>query len=242
MMSKKIIYDPNEIFTYSDNTGKLRACYFPEIPIDSDYIISELNKLPFTRVEYISRFNKRNRTPRQTWCFGKVNSDIVKYTKRGQSLNFKTEEMPPFLKQLGDYCRKTSIKNFKFDPGYNTCIIGKYSDKNDSIGFHFDTESFLEHHFCANVTFGYSRDFQFKDNKIIHQVALKNKSLFFFNALEHALPKRAGVKEGEVRYSISFRNMNRDIGIANSYYYCRGIDGAINDEFKKKYVEKLNQL
>ena len=78
--------------------------------------------------------------------------------------------------------------------------------------------------------------------KDVHQVALQNGSLFFFNALEHALPKRAAVKEGDVRYSISFRNMNKDIGIANSFYYCRGINGAIDDKDKQKYVEKLNSL
>jgi len=242
-MSKKIIYDSDKIFTHSDSSGKLRACYFPEIPVDDVAIIEELEKLPFNRVKYISRFGKLNRTPRKTWAFGKVDSDVVTYTKRGYTLKFEAEEMPPFLKNLGDYCRKTAVKNWNFDPHYNTCIIGKYDNRDDSIGFHFDTETFLSHHFCANVTFGVKRDFQFKDeNKKIHQVALQNKSLFFFNALEHALPKRAAVKEGDVRYSISFRNMKKDIGIANSYYYCRGIDGAIDDQNKEKYVNRLNQL
>ena len=243
-MSKKI-YDSNQLFQFHDTSGKMRACYFPEIPIDQlvPDIKSELDNLPFTRVEYISRFGKKNRTPRKTWCFGKVESDIVTYTKYGQSLNFQAERMPPFLQKLGDFCRKISIHNWGFDPGYNSCIIGKYDNKDDSIGFHFDTETFLAHHFCANVTVGYSRDFQFKDeNKHIHQVSLKNNSVLFFEGLEHALPKRAGVKEGEVRYSISFRNMNKDIGIANSYYYCRGIDGAINDEYKESYIKKLESL
>lgn len=242
MSRQKIIYDSDKVFTYSDKTGKLRACYFPEIPID-DGFMEKLEALPFTRVEYISRFNKRNRTPRKTWAFGKVNSDIVTYTKRGQTLNFKTEPMPKFLQRLGDYCRKVAIQNWNFNPNYNSCIIGRYDNKNDSIGFHFDTETFLAHHFCANVTLGYSRDFQFKDeDKNIHQVALQDKSLFFFNALEHALPKRASVKEGEVRYSISFRNMNKDVGIANSYYYCRGLDGAIDDEDKDEYLSKLKEM
>jgi hypothetical protein len=93
------------------------------------------------------------------------------------------------------------------------------------------------------VTIGYSREFQFKDeDKRIHQVSLKNNSVLFFEALEHALPKRAAVKEGDVRYSISFRNMNKDIGIANSFYYCRGIDGAIEDDDKKNYINKLKTL
>jgi alkylated DNA repair dioxygenase AlkB len=239
---QKKIYDSNQIFQYHDTAGKLRACYFPDIPI-SDSIHQDLEEIPFTRVEYISRYGRRNRTPRKTWAFGKVESDIVTYTKYGQSLSFKAEPMPPFLQKLGDYCRKVSVYNWDFDPKYNTCIIGRYDNKDDSIGFHFDTETFLAHHFCANVTIGYSRDFQFRDeSRRIHQVALKDKSLFFFNGLEHALPKRASVKKGEVRYSISFRNMKNDIGIANSYYYCRGLDGAIEDINKKGYKEKLESL
>jgi len=246
-MSKlqKKVYDSNEFFQYHDNNGKLRACYFPKIPIGQlvHDINTELEKIPFTRVEYISRFGKRNRTPRKTWAFGHVESDVVTYTKHGHTLRFQTEKMPPFLKRIGDYCRKTAIHNWGFDPGYNSCIIGRYDNRDDSIGFHFDTETFLAHHFCANVTIGYSRDFQFRDeDKRIHQVALSDKSLFFFNALEHALPKRASVKKGEVRYSISFRNMNKDIGIANSFYYCRGLKGAIDDEDKEDYARRLATL
>ena len=243
-MSKKI-YNSDQLFQFHDKTGKMRACYFPEIPMEEliPDIQSELDKIPFTRVEYISRFGKRNRTPRKTWCYGKVDSNVVTYTKHGQTLHFTAEEMPPFLKKLGDFCRKISVHNWGFDPGYNSCIIGKYDNRDDSIGFHFDTETFLAHHFCANVTIGSSRDFQFKDeDKLIHQVALKNNSVFFFEALEHALPKRAAVKEGDTRYSISFRNMNKDIGIANSYYYCRGLNGAIDDNNKHKYEEKLSSL
>ncbi len=60
--------------------------------------------------------------------------------------------------------------------------------------------------------------------------------------MEHSLPKRAGVKKGDVRYSISFRNMKTDVGIGNSYYYCRGLEGAIDDDDKKEYINKLNTL
>ena len=72
-----------------------------------------------------------------------------------------------------------------FDPAYNSAIIGRYDDGDDSIGFHTDKESFLEHHFCANVTLGYSRDFQFKTinpdgTKQTHEIKLAHKSAFFF--------------------------------------------------------------
>jgi hypothetical protein len=128
-MSKKI-YDSNKMFRYNDKQGKMRAFYFPEIPMEeiSPNIQSELEKIPFTRVEYISRFGKKNRTPRKTWSYGHVKSDTVTYSKYGQKLNFQTEKMPNFLKKLSDYCREISIHNWGFDPAYNSCyFIRKYN-------------------------------------------------------------------------------------------------------------------
>ena len=106
---------------------------------------------------------------------------------------------------------------------------------------------FLAHHFCANVTLGYARDFQFKTvnpdgTKQTHEICLAHKSTFFFKGLEHALPKRAAVKAGEIRYSISFRNMQNMIGIGNSFYYCRGINGATNNQNKQEYAASLQQM
>ena len=164
-----------------------------------------------------------------------------------RGLDFQSQVMPPWLGQLSQYVRMISIINWNFDPCYNSCIIGKYDDGDDAISFHEDTESFLEHHFCANVTLGYARDFQFKTinpdgSKQTHEICLAHKSAFFFLGLEHALPKRASVKPGEIRYSISFRNMKNDIGIGNSFYYCRGIDGAVDNDKKVAYAEKLKEL
>lgn len=264
-MSKQI-YDPSKNWVFRNTDNNLIAVYIAQLVADSEYNLRELNKIKYTRVEYISRFGKANRTPRYTWCYGKVDSNIVTYEKHGKKLNFQTEEMPKFLKDLSVYCRNISRYNWKcvgydgkknpilvenenhdlsigFDPEYNSCIIGMYEDRDDSIGFHFDTETFLKHHFCANVTFGYSRDFQFKDDsRTTHEIKLGNNSLFFFLGLEHALPKRAAVKKGERRFSISFRNMCKDVGIANSYYYSRGLDGAIDDECRKSYSNKLESL
>lgn len=263
-MSKKIIYDSTKSFEFKEDDRK--ASYFPEIDIDDNELLEELSKIKFTRVKYISRFGKANRTPRLTWCYGKisnnsnnsniilpnvplndkvknlpipVSNEIVDY----KGLNFIPEVMPQWLENLSFKCRQISIDNYNFDPEYNSCIIGRYDDKDDSIGFHFDTETFLTHHFCANVTLGYARDFQFKDSqKQLYEVKLQNKSLLFFSGVEHALPKRAAVKPGEIRYSISFRNMKNNIGIGNSYYYCRGLDGAIDDDDKIAYVEQLTAL
>lgn len=171
-------------------------------------------------------------------------SGIVSY----RDLNFKTEVMPAWLEHLSQYCRMTVIMNWGFDPEFNSVIIGKYNDGKDEIGFHTDASEVYQKHFlCANVTIGCPRDFQFKTIgetgiKRTHEIKLGHKSIFFFVGVEHALPKRAGVKEGETRYSISFRNMKNDIGIGNSYYYCRGLDGAIDDEAKRIYVDRLTEL
>lgn len=192
---------------------------------DKDYIINKYNLCD--GIKYLSLPNNTNDC--EPICY--------------KGLNFITESMPDWLEKLSLLCRKISIEKYNFDPEYNSCIIGRYDDGNDQIGFHFDTESFLTHHFCANVTLGFARDFQFKDeSKQLYEIKLQNKSVFFFSGMEHSLPKRAGVKSGQIRYSISFRNMKNDIGIGNSYYYCRGLAGAVNDDDKIKYQEKLKTL
>jgi len=182
--------------------------------INESFILG-LEKIPFTRVYYKSRFNSANRTPRQTWCYGKSQSDVVTY----RGLNFQAEKMPKWLQDMADRCSKIVIELKGFNPGYNSCIVGKYVGGNDQIGFHFDTETFLAHHCCVNLTI-----------------------FFMFEGLEHALPKRARTPKDAVRYSISFRNMKNDIGIGNSYYYCRGLAGAIDDEMKIQYQKELASM
>lgn len=271
----KIIYDATKPFQFFDEKDILRAAYFPKIDV-KDEVVDQLKLIEFTRVEYISRFGKANRTPRLTWCYGHVNSNIkvdkidydhyekyklnkkigylslpndkvVEEIVNYKGLNFTPEVMPDWLERLSLQCRAISIENYGFDPEYNSCIIGRYDDRDDQIGFHFDTETFLSHHFCANVTLGYARDFQFKyqtpnDEKQLYEIKLQDKSLFFFFGLEHSLPKRAAIKPGEIRYSISFRNMKNNVGIGNSYYYCRGLVGAIDDNDKVIYQNKLTEL
>lgn len=238
-MSKKIIYDATKPFEFKDDENYIKAAYFPEIEIFD--ISDELSNINFTRVHYISRFGKANRTPRLTWCYGKIDSEVESVNYKG--LNFIPEVMPGWLENISLRCRQISIDNYYFDPKYNSCIIGRYDDANDQIGFHFDTETFLTHHFCANVTLGHARDFQFKDSeKQLYEVKLQNKSLLFFSDLEHSLPKRAAVKKGQIRYSLSFRNMKSNIGIGNSYYYCRGLSGATDDNDKLEYEQKLKDL
>jgi len=90
---------------------------------------------------------------------------------------------------------------------------------------------------------GEPRDFQFKTDrpdgqKQVHEIRLGHKSVFFFLGLEHALPARKNAPPG-VRYSISFRNMASAVGIGNSFYYCRGFAGALDNDKKQAYIEQL---
>lgn len=245
--TKKIVYDNTQQHIFTAQDGTLAAAYIPNTPIDDNLILAELNKVNFTRVFYISRYNQANRTPRLTWAWGRsvlaINNNIhqpIEY----RGLEFMAEAMPPWLESLSQFCRETAKMNWGFDPGYNSAIIGKYIDGDDQIAFHTDDEVFLTHHFCANVTIGEPRDFQFKtlngvQQKQTHEIKLGHKSAFFFFGLEHALPKRA---YGGLRYSISFRNMATDVGIGNSFYYCRGLAGAIDNELKQEYELKLKVL
>lgn len=239
----KVVHSNDKTLIFGGG-GRPLACYIPNLPIDlNGEFTKELEKLPFTRVRYISRYGKINQTPRETWAYGHVGEykgapDVTEY----RGLSFKSEPMPYFLRSLADYCGEIAKLNWGIDVGYNSVIIGKYNDGDDSIGFHTDDETFLEHHFCANVTIGEPRDFQFKikdknGESVTHEIKLDNRSVFFFFGLEHALPKRARAKG--VRYSISFRNMKNNIGIGNSFYYCRGLQGAEDDDKKRKYIEDM---
>jgi alkylated DNA repair dioxygenase AlkB len=273
-MTNKLVYDNKESWQFMDPDGNLNAAYIPNLAVDEEKIMANLLKLPFNRVEYISPYQSLNKTPRQTWCFGKTDANCINpdfdpnspedkcsklvmicnpnATQNRESipyrnLDFEPEIMPEWLEELSQFCRRLAVNMWGFDPCYNSCIIGKYENGKDQIAFHFDTETFLAHHFCANVTFGQSRDFQFRTNnadgtRFTHEIELDHKSVFFFLGLEHALPKRAGVGENSIRYSISFRNMANNIGIGNSYYYCRGVVAAIDNERKRLYLEKLTRL
>lgn len=270
--SKKV-YDSNLSWEFKDDQGRLLAAYIPNNNIDDVTLWQHLMAMPYSRVIYISKYGKINRTPRYTWTYGQVDAnmpnpaftnpelqsrttlrtipnpeaandpDIINY----RDLDFESQVMPPWLESLSQYCRMMSIMNWGFDQDYNSCIIGRYDDGDDSIALHRDDESFLAHTFCANITLGYARDFQFKTvnpdgSKQTHEIKLAHKSAFFFNALEHGLPKRAAVKPGEIRFSISFRNMRSNIGIGNIFYYCRGLAGAVDNQAKIDYMAKMQQI
>lgn len=232
-----------ENFFLTDVNNRVIIAYLQNLPIDRDKILSDLENLPFQRVKYISRFGKINTTPRLTWAFSEMDKPE---TIHFRGLDFISEPMPIWLQNIADYLGKICKHNWNFDPKYNTCIIGKYLDGNDNISFHKDDETFLAHHFCANLTLlkGEPRDFHFrieKDGKIeLHQIALTDCSVLFFKLLEHSLPKRK--HNNTIRYSLSFRKVKSSIGIGNIFYYSRGVNFAIDNDRKKEYLEKMAKI
>ena len=253
-MSNKVVLDAGKGLEITTSDGHVIISYISQLNFDFNSLYQWLLSINYTRVKYISQYGTPNRTPRKTWCWAHVEGHDINKPVKYRQLNFLPERMPPQLEALSQYIRACVIHNYDFDPKYDTCLVGKYEDGNDQIGFHTDAETFLEHLFCANVSVGYERDFQFKDDRpetlaqnggkpVTNEIKLKSGSVLFFSGVEHALPKRAGHQRNQgVRFSISFRKMCNDIGVGNLMYYCRGLDGAVDDEFKKTYQEKLTKL
>lgn len=253
-MSNKIILDASKGLEMTTREGHVIISYIPDLKFDWNSLLEYFRTINFPKVTYISRYGKINNTPRKTWCWAHIEGHDIEKPVHYRGLNFIPERMPPILEALSKYIRCCAIHNYGFDPSYNSCIVGCYHDGNDTIGFHTDAETFLEHLFCANVSIGYEREFQFKDDRpetmagnggkaVTNEIKLQNGSVLFFSGVEHALPKRAHHKEQNgVRYSISFRKMGNDVGIGNTMYYCRGLDGAVDDEMKRLYLEKMASL
>jgi alkylated DNA repair dioxygenase AlkB len=249
----KINNDQN--FMITDEHNKVLVAYFPRLCFNN----LRLNQVPFTRVKYISRFNKVNITPRLTWAYSQIGDAPIKTSFR--NLDFMSEPMPDWLQEISNYLEKICQHNWNFNPNYNTVLLSKYEGGEDNISFHIDDETFLAHHFNANVVFGAERDFQFRlssknkaefsfyengkfhinnGNIETHEIRLADSSVLFTKAVEHALPKRKN--QNGIRYSLSFRCVKDKIGIGNIFYYCRGVESAIDNERKSAYLNKLEEL
>jgi alkylated DNA repair dioxygenase AlkB len=211
--SKKIIYDSNQIIQEFDKD--LNASYFPQfletLLINSCLI--KLSQVPFCQVTY-HKYGKVVKTPRQTCCYGQYNDQsTAKYRGR----EFQTITIPDWLVELKE--KIEHVTNRK----YNAVILNKYIDGHQHISWHADSESFLEHHMIASLTFGHSRDFQFRKSSQdkIREISMKSGSLLVFDeGLLHCLPKRTN--QYGIRYNITFRCVKNSLGIGNYYYYNRG--------------------
>lgn len=169
-----------------------------------------LQSLTWSRVEYPMYGNIR-KTPRHTWCFGRLNQEMVNY--RGK--NFKTELFPDWLEKISLLVEKTI--GFKA----NACILNLYKDAEDHITWHADDEKFLEEQTVVSLSFGHPREFHTRDTQFIHKICLENNSILVMkDGTEHSLP--VSKTTVEARYNITLRRVASEKGMGNYYYYNRG--------------------
>ena len=172
--------------------------------------LKAFQSLTWSRVEYPMYGNIR-KTPRHTWCFGRLNQEMVNY--RGK--NFKTELFPEWLEKISLLVEKTI--GFKA----NACILNLYKDAEDHITWHADDEKFLEEQTVVSLSFGHPREFHTRDKQFIHKICLENNSILVMkDGTEHSLP--VSKTPVEARYNITFRRVASEKGMGNYYYYNRG--------------------
>jgi hypothetical protein len=130
----KIIYDATKSFEFYDEKKVLRAAYFPEIDIKDNELSEELKNINFTRVLYISRFGKVNRTPRLTWCYGRVDSNIKTISLTEKEINdiYQKYNLNRDIKYLSlpNNQSKTETVNYKglnFESELMPCWLEKLS-------------------------------------------------------------------------------------------------------------------
>lgn len=171
-----------------------------------------LQECLWSRVEY-PMYGKTRRTPRHTWCFGRLEQDIVKY--RGK--NFQTELFPEWLETIRVMVEEAT--GFKA----NACILNMYRNGEDHITWHADDEKFLQEKTVVSLSFGHPREFCMRNDSIIHKINLQHNSILIMkNGTEHSLP--ASKNPVKTRYNITFRQVASEKGMGNYYYYNRGLE------------------
>ena len=169
-----------------------------------------LQSLTWSKVEYPMYGNIR-KTPRSTWCFGRLGQEIVYY--RGKS--FMTELFPEWLEKIRLLVEETI--GFKA----NACILNLYKEAENHITWHADDEKFLEEKTVVSLSFGHPREFHTRDKLFIHKICLENNSILVMkDGTEHTLP--ASKSPVKPRYNITLRRVASEKGMGNYYYYNRG--------------------
>jgi len=163
-------------------------------------------------------YAKTRITPRLTWCYGRLQNEIVRY--RGK--NFTTELMPDWLVSLRDQiAEKTGFCA-------NACILNFYTHGSEHINWHADDETFLEEKTVASISLSGERVFSMRNDKYRFDITLRDGSLLMmYDAIEHCLEAQENVRG---RFNITFRKLNSEKGIGNYYYYNRGLSYAIKDK------------
>jgi len=204
----------------TDFENLIKAHYYPNFILNKDdkLIINYfLDNIPWSKVEY-QMYGQQRVTPRLTWCYGKLENDIVEY--RGKK--FKTEEIPLYLKKI--------IEKVKDKTGFeaNAVILNNYEDGNNHINWHANDEQFLEEKTIASISLNAERIFSMRNDEYIFNIKLCDGSLLMmYNGPEHALEKSKELV-GQ-RFNITLRKLKDERGFGNYYYYNRGIQYDIKD-------------
>eukprot|EP01084_Bolivina_argentea_P080823 146380_1 len=175
-------------------------------------------------------FGKKHQIPRLQTAFGDARTS---YKFSGNDVPSKPWNKVPLIQEIKSKIEThlAHKKDEEIGNRFNFCLVNRYKDGNDTIGFHKDDEKdLLVSSSIAGVSFGASRDIIFKHQDIVRKkkrnkdkesdpenegvrcvkLELKSGSLFVIrhptNAYwYHSIPKRAKIKK--VRVSLTYRNM-----------------------------------
>jgi alkylated DNA repair dioxygenase AlkB len=194
--------------------GLLHASYYRDFVQEPSRIKGFLSDIPWTRVNY-QMYGKTRVTPRLTWCYGRLNEEVVRY--RGK--NFMTEVMPDWLIFLRDQIgEKTGFYA-------NASILNFYTHGSEHINWHADDEKFLEEKTVASISLSAERVFSMRNDDHRFDITLRDGSLLMmYDATEHCLDPQ---KSARGRFNITFRKLNSEKGMGNYYYYNRGLENVI---------------
>jgi len=210
----KLCFSGDNDTSFNDLITAQYTANFIEHSDEKNHYISKLKQIPWERVEY-TMYGKPRSTPRMTWCFGRINDEIVKY--RGKS--FQTESMPDWLMTLRDKVQEKT----GFNP--NAAILNYYPTIYDHINWHADDEKFLAEKTIASISLQGERIFSMRNLEYRFDITLRSGSLLMmYNGIEHCLEEQAMVRP---RFNITFRKLNDEKGVGNYYYYNRGIKYAL---------------
>jgi alkylated DNA repair dioxygenase AlkB len=209
-MKRQVLrYNGHQDIAFADINATFKTSFLNEKDVDNT--LQHLQEIPWTRVTY-PMYGKTRVTPRQTWCFGRLGQETVSY--RGKS--FLTEQFPEWLQQIARMVHETT----GFEA--NAVILNKYESGEDHINWHADDEKFLDEKTVASLSFGQSREFGMRSDRIIHKVVLQHNSfLLMKDGIEHCLPSTK--TPITTRWNITLRKVATEKGMGNYYYYNRGI-------------------
>ena len=167
---------------------------------ESSVLRSEISKSIFWSQPSINLFGKNFLVPRRTAFIGKRG---LLYSYSGVTHEAKgwSDWIVPLLVKLNELCFCE----------FNACLLNLYKDGNDSMGWHSDDESELNHaQPIASLSLGSTRDFALK-HRFEHKKTLLELNdgdlLIMYPPCQsewlHSLPKRRNVNQS--RINLTFR-------------------------------------